>query len=546
MMWRLFDFNVNVVIMAPISFHRVLYQRFEFPWLISELVTGLILLIFHKIHKASKRRKSIWCTLQIDKPFIDEKNLMDGLAFFMLMGLEGEGPGDGNLNFLPHYLSMSVMHEIGLRCGFKRGRVVVPHLRKIYADNTTAASSFRPLPLNNVWLSPLLLLTSATSAPYSPQLHPPPAHLCCCSLYSASHGATTTHSPLLLTLLLRQGKTYPFIKFSHVVDVYLAEKKNFYRKNIQNRRDFSMGKVGTLTSKRKWINEEVTITANGDSFILGVVEYTDDWSPFKTEEDFLADVDEDDGISDTWMQEYGNELDEGEFRPENQIDNHESANQESAIGSRNTGDTGGVTSVPTAPTPPEEDSTVESRNTGDAGGDTSILATPMSLEEDSTVESRTRGDASGVTSVPATPILSEEDSTVEYRNRGDVGVVTGIPATPTPPKEDLRRVELDAEINAVDENFNLITKQIAMNLQLNPGTRVTLFRPKNQTDNHESAVESRNTSDAGGVTSVLATLTPSEEDSTGVELEAETNAVDKSFNLRTKQITMNLRSNPRT
>ncbi|KAL4562130.1 hypothetical protein LXL04_034324 [Taraxacum kok-saghyz] len=51
--------------------------------------------------------------------------------------------------------------------------------------------------------------------------------------------------------------------------------------NIDSRRDNSMGKVGVLTSSRRWINEEITISANWNMFWIGVVEYTDDWSPFK-------------------------------------------------------------------------------------------------------------------------------------------------------------------------------------------------------------------------------------------------------------------------
>ncbi|CAH1451532.1 unnamed protein product [Lactuca virosa] len=40
-----------------------------------------------------------------------------------------------------------------------------------------------------------------------------------------------------------------------------------------------MGKVGVLTSRTKWINEEINITAGGMKITVGVVEYTDDWSP---------------------------------------------------------------------------------------------------------------------------------------------------------------------------------------------------------------------------------------------------------------------------
>ncbi|KAI3516229.1 hypothetical protein L1887_15140 [Cichorium endivia] len=93
--------------------------------------------------------------------------------------------------------------------------------------------------------------------------------------------------------------------------------------SIHNRSDWSMGIVGVLTSRKNWINEVVTVTANGLVFQVGVVEYTDDWSPFKTcshdknnmldDED---DIDDSDGVSDTWANMEEKEAEEGEFIPE--------------------------------------------------------------------------------------------------------------------------------------------------------------------------------------------------------------------------------------
>ncbi|CAI9285547.1 unnamed protein product [Lactuca saligna] len=96
--------------------------------------------------------------------------------------------------------------------------------------------------------------------------------------------------------------------------------------NIYGRRDYSMGKVGILTSEKYWINSEVTMKSNGKEFQVGVVEYNDDWSPFKpvpfdkVEESDVDEAVEDEedtvGISDTWMGEEENESEEdGEFRP---------------------------------------------------------------------------------------------------------------------------------------------------------------------------------------------------------------------------------------
>lgn len=103
--------------------------------------------------------------------------------------------------------------------------------------------------------------------------------------------------------------------------------------NIFDRRDLSMGKVGVITSRTKWINKEVQICVNGAVYCVGVVEYTDDWSPFKPcQFDKVEDVSdsegsendtEDDGISETWIPEDDNDLEEGEFRfegaPETQL-----------------------------------------------------------------------------------------------------------------------------------------------------------------------------------------------------------------------------------
>ncbi|CAH1416427.1 unnamed protein product [Lactuca virosa] len=74
---------------------------------------------------------------------------------------------------------------------------------------------------------------------------------------------------------------------------------------IRNCRDYSMGKVGVLTSKMTWINEEITIIAGGETITVGVVEYTDDWSPFKplpfdkVEEESVDEDEKDEAISET-------------------------------------------------------------------------------------------------------------------------------------------------------------------------------------------------------------------------------------------------------
>ncbi|KAI3499764.1 hypothetical protein L1887_35573 [Cichorium endivia] len=88
---------------------------------------------------------------------------------------------------------------------------------------------------------------------------------------------------------------------------------------INNRSDWSMDKVGVLTSRRSWINEELNVLADGEVFRIGIVEYTDDWSPFKPLSfDKMVESDDDDddseGVSDTWLNEE-DEPEEGEFIP---------------------------------------------------------------------------------------------------------------------------------------------------------------------------------------------------------------------------------------
>lgn len=81
-----------------------------------------------------------------------------------------------------------------------------------------------------------------------------------------------------------------------------------------------MGKIGIPTSQRSWINDQVTIIVDGKTYNIGVVEYTDDWSPFhrvpfeKVEDESEDDSDVDDlsndddeeeeAVSETWVMEW--------------------------------------------------------------------------------------------------------------------------------------------------------------------------------------------------------------------------------------------------
>ncbi|CAI9283159.1 unnamed protein product [Lactuca saligna] len=97
--------------------------------------------------------------------------------------------------------------------------------------------------------------------------------------------------------------------------------------HIITRRHFSMGKVGVLTTEKRWINETINIMADDISVTIGVVEYTDDWSPFhpvsfdkvveeSEDEEETENEDDEDRISDTYMQDDANEPEEGEIRAE--------------------------------------------------------------------------------------------------------------------------------------------------------------------------------------------------------------------------------------
>lgn len=98
--------------------------------------------------------------------------------------------------------------------------------------------------------------------------------------------------------------------------------------SLYDRKDLTMGKVGVITSSKNWINEVVRINVDGTVDGVGVVENTEDWSPFKScqfekmedgsESEGCDNDNEDDGVSETWIPEEDNDLEEGEFRREDE------------------------------------------------------------------------------------------------------------------------------------------------------------------------------------------------------------------------------------
>ncbi|CAH1439350.1 unnamed protein product [Lactuca virosa] len=128
----------------------------------------------------------------------------------------------------------------------------------------------------------------------------------------------------------------------NIKSLRLWDEENFYvivdrfRRVIEpfdkifSRKDYSIGKVSVLTSFKNKINEEMAITVERKTFTVGVVKHINDWSPFhpvslnKFEEESDGDdvdvddieAEEEDDISDTWMEAGINDLEEGEIHPE--------------------------------------------------------------------------------------------------------------------------------------------------------------------------------------------------------------------------------------
>ncbi|CAH1432198.1 unnamed protein product [Lactuca virosa] len=98
---------------------------------------------------------------------------------------------------------------------------------------------------------------------------------------------------------------------------------------LPNRVDLSCVKIGILTERRTRINEEIFVSFEGELIKLGIIEFDEDWFPFKFDpnEDYYEkeepsevggtdeEDDDEDGVSDTWMQEDNGEKEEGEISP---------------------------------------------------------------------------------------------------------------------------------------------------------------------------------------------------------------------------------------
>ncbi|KAL4584479.1 hypothetical protein LXL04_009081 [Taraxacum kok-saghyz] len=77
---------------------------------------------------------------------------------------------------------------------------------------------------------------------------------------------------------------------------------------LQHRTDASIIRMGVLTKKKSWINEELLINYNGKQSVIGVVEFDHVWSPFSVpnpsndgSSNSSGDEDDQEGISDTVM-----------------------------------------------------------------------------------------------------------------------------------------------------------------------------------------------------------------------------------------------------
>lgn len=84
-------------------------------------------------------------------------------------------------------------------------------------------------------------------------------------------------------------------------------------------------KICIRTASIRKSNDEVVMETNGHSYNVGVIEYEEDWHPFKISSDecnseFEGSDVEEDGISDTWQTEdYDtDDIEDGEYIPEHQ------------------------------------------------------------------------------------------------------------------------------------------------------------------------------------------------------------------------------------
>ncbi|CAI9294135.1 unnamed protein product [Lactuca saligna] len=104
--------------------------------------------------------------------------------------------------------------------------------------------------------------------------------------------------------------------------------------DLSNRVDLSCPKIGILTSRKTRVNEELQVAIDGRVLKIGIIEFDEDWFPFRFDksEDYYETQDEDDeedneygneeedGISDTYMGNLDDEKEEGEISPELQTE----------------------------------------------------------------------------------------------------------------------------------------------------------------------------------------------------------------------------------
>ena len=93
-----------------------------------------------------------------------------------------------------------------------------------------------------------------------------------------------------------------------------------------------MIRVGILTSRKNWFNDEVAVSTGGQFFNIGLVEFEHRWSPFTfpssdnypSSSESSGDDNDEDGISDTDREEEGSvEMEEGEEVKIQAWENHE-------------------------------------------------------------------------------------------------------------------------------------------------------------------------------------------------------------------------------
>ncbi|KAL4578929.1 hypothetical protein LXL04_015061 [Taraxacum kok-saghyz] len=116
---------------------------------------------------------------------------------------------------------------------------------------------------------------------------------------------------------------------------------------IPARVDLSCTKIGILTERKTRINEEMQVVFGGKTLSIGITEFDEDWWPFRFdpskdfyEEELESGEEDDDGMSDTWIDEECEDREEGEIRDEDELPSEPMTVEETVMNTRGNDETG--------------------------------------------------------------------------------------------------------------------------------------------------------------------------------------------------------------